>query len=266
MTETSLGILPTSRWPLATDNFDTTMAFIYGINAVTEALKADAGRIERICIERGQKNRRIQEIIDLGRENGVALAFEDGSWLDRKAEGGRHQGVLCYVSEMPTVGVEEILAQAKSPGLVLLLDGIEDPHNLGAILRSAEVAGADGVFIPQRRSAGLSGTAVKASAGAASHIKVTKIGNAAQLIERLKKSGYWIAGLDAEARRPIWEADFTVPTALVLGGEGSGLHRLVKEKCDFLVSIPVRGKVSSHNVSVAAGIALYEIIRQRILK
>ena len=241
------------------------MAILYGINPVAEALKADAGRIERICIERGQKNHRIQEIIDLGRESGVALAFEDRGWLDRKAEGARHQGVLCYVSEMPTAGVEEILAQAKTPGLVLLLDGIEDPHNLGAILRSAEVAGADGVFIPQRRSVGLSGAAVKASAGAASHIKVTRIGNAAQLIERLKESGYWVAGLDVDARRPIWEADFTVPTALVLGGEGSGLHRLVKEKCDFLVSIPVRGKVSSHNVSVAAGIALYEILRQRFL-
>jgi 23S rRNA (guanosine2251-2'-O)-methyltransferase len=239
------------------------MAIIYGINAVAEALKADAGRVERICVERGQKNSRIQEIIDLGRQNHVALSFEDKAWLDRKAEGGRHQGVLCYMAEMETVGAEEILAQAHSPGLVLVLDGIEDPHNLGAILRSAEVSGADGVFIPQRRSAGLTATAVKASAGAASHLKVTRIANAAQFIEQLKKSGYWVAGLDAESSLPVWEADFSVPTALVLGGEGSGLHRLVKEKCDFLVSIPVRGKVSSHNVSVAAGIALYEVLRQR---
>jgi len=239
------------------------MAVLYGINAVTEALKADTGRIERICIERGQKNSRIQEIIDLGREKGVALAFEDRSWLDRKAEGGRHQGALCYVSDVPTIDVEHILAHAHSPGLVLLLDGIEDPQNLGAILRSAEVAGADGVFIPQRRSAGLSGAAVKASAGAASHIRVARTGNTSQLIDRLKKSGYWVVGLEADAPLPVWEVDLKVPAALVLGGEGSGLHRLVKEKCDFLVSIPVRGKVNSHNVSVAAGIALYEIIRQR---
>ncbi len=239
------------------------MAIIYGINAVAEALKADAGRIERICIGRGQKNPRIQEVIDLGRQSHVALSFEEKSWLDRKAEGGRHQGILCYVAEMATVGVEEILAQARTPGLVLLLDGVEDPHNLGAILRSAEVAGADGVFLPQRRSAGLSAAAVKASAGAASHLKVTKVANAAQLIEQLKKSGYWITGLDAGSNLPVWDADFSVPTALVLGGEGSGLQRLVKDRCDFLVSIPVRGKVSSHNVSVAAGIALYEVLRQR---
>ncbi len=239
------------------------MAIIYGINAVIETLRADAGRVERICVARGQKNPRVQEIIDLARLNHVALSFEEGAWLDRKAEGGRHQGVLCYVAEMATVSVEDVLAQAHAPGLVLLLDGIEDPHNLGAILRSAEVAGADGVFVPQRRSAGLNATAVKASAGAAAHLKVTKVPNASQLIEQLKKSGYWITGLDEESGRPIWEADFSVPTALVLGSEGSGLHRLVKEKCDFLVSIPIRGKVSSHNVSVAAGIALYEVTRQR---
>jgi 23S rRNA (guanosine2251-2'-O)-methyltransferase len=239
------------------------MAIVYGINAVAEALKVEPGRLERLCIERGQKNPRIQEIIDLGRANHVVLSFEDKTWLDRKAEGGRHQGVLCYMAEMATVGVEEVLARAHSPGLLILLDGIEDPHNLGAILRSAEVAGADGVFIPQRRSAGLTPTAVKVSAGAASHLRVTRIANAAQLIERLKKSGYWVAGLDADSGQLIWEADFSVPTVLVLGSEGSGLHRLVREKCDFLVSIPVRGKVSSHNVSVAAGIALYEVIRQR---
>lgn len=239
------------------------MAIIYGINAVAEAIKADAGRVERLCVARGQKNPRIQELVDLARQNHVALSFEEGVWLDRKAEGGRHQGILCYVAEMATVDAEDILAQAHTPGLVLLLDGVEDPHNLGAILRSAEVAGADGVFIPQRRSAGLSATAVKVSAGAAAHLKVTKVGNTVQLIEQLKKSGYWITGLDEAAGKPLWEADFSVPTALVLGGEGSGLHRLVREKCDFLVSIPVRGRVSSHNVSVAAGIALYEVVRQR---
>lgn len=241
------------------------MAIVYGINAVGEALKADAGRIERLCVARGQKNPRIQEIIDLGRASGIALSFEDKAWLDRKAEGGRHQGVLCCLAEAPTVGVEEVLAQAHAPGLVVLLDGVEDPHNLGAILRSAEVAGADGVLVPQRRSAGLNATAVKSSAGAAAHLKVARIHNTAQIIELLKKNGYWAIGLDADSNLPIWKADFSVPTALVLGGEGSGLHRLVKEKCDLLASIPVRGKVSSHNVSVAAGIALYEVIRQRSL-
>jgi 23S rRNA (guanosine2251-2'-O)-methyltransferase len=163
-------------------------------------------------------------------------------------------------------GVEEILAQAGSPGLVVVLDGIEDPHNLGAILRSAEVAGADGVIIPQRRSAPLSAAAIKASAGAASHLKVARSANTARAIEQLKEAGYWITGFDAELGRPLWEVDLTAPTVLVLGSEGSGMHRLVKEKCDFLASIPMRGKVSSYNVSVAAGIALYEVLRQRTRK
>ncbi len=239
------------------------MALIYGIHSVEETLRADPGRIEKICVQRGQKNRRIQELIDLGRERGIPFAFEDKAWLDRKAAGERHQGVLCYVSEMNTYSVEEILHRAASPGLLVILDGIEDPHNLGAILRSAEVSGADGVFLPQHRSAGLGAAAVKASAGAASHIRIARTGNVSQLIELLKKNGYWIAGLDAGSGRPLWEADFRIPTALVLGGEGAGLHRLVKEKCDFLVAIPVRGRIDSHNVSVAAGIALYEVVRQR---
>jgi 23S rRNA (guanosine2251-2'-O)-methyltransferase len=219
--------------------------------------------VEKICVERGQKNHRIGEIVGLCREKNVPVSFEEKAWLDRKSGGARHQGVVCYISEMPVIGAEDILAQAGSPGLVLVLDGIEDPHNLGAILRSAEVAGADGVFIPQRRSAPLSAAAVKASAGAASHIKVARCTNTARLIEQLKEAGYWITGFAAESGRPIWEPDLTVPTALVLGSEGSGLHRLVKEKCDFLATIPMRGKVASYNVSVAAGIALYEVLRQR---
>jgi 23S rRNA (guanosine2251-2'-O)-methyltransferase len=239
------------------------MALVYGIHAVEETLKSDAGRIERICIQRGLKNARIQDIIDLGRKAHVTVTFEERVWLDRKAEGERHQGVLCYVAEMPLLAVEDLLGAASSPGLVVVLDGIEDPHNLGAILRSAEVSGADGVIIPQRRAAGLSSTVVKASAGAANHIKVARATNTSSVIELLKHGGYWIVGLAGEAGRPLWEADFGVATAIVLGNEGAGLHRLVRGRCDYLVSIPVRGKISSHNVSVAAGIALYEVVRQR---
>ncbi|HYK91799.1 MAG TPA: 23S rRNA (guanosine(2251)-2'-O)-methyltransferase RlmB [Acidobacteriota bacterium] len=239
------------------------MGLIYGIHAVEEALKADRGKIEKVCIQRGQKNPRLQEIIDRCRESHIPISFEARDWLDRRTDRQRHQGVLCYVAEMPTYTVDDILEKASAPGLLLILDGIEDPHNVGAILRSAEVAAADGVFLPQHRSAGLGTTAVKTSAGAASHVKVARAANTAQLIDLLKKNGYWVAGLDAGTGRPIWEADFTIPTVLVLGSEGGGLHRLVREKCDFLVAIPVRGKISSHNVSVAAGIALYEVIRQR---
>ena len=240
------------------------MSVLHGINPVLEALKASPEKIERICVERGQKNARIQEIIDLARQSHVRISFEDRFWLDRKAQGERHQGVLCYAAEMATLSAEEILEQAKSPGLLIILDGVEDPQNLGAILRSAEAAGADGVFIPRHRSAGLSATVVKASAGAASHIKLARGGNLSQLLELVKTKGYWVAGLDAESGQPVWKADLTAPTALVLGSEGSGLHRLVKQKCDFLVSLPIRGMVSSYNVSVAAGIALYEVLRQRM--
>jgi len=167
---------------------------------------------------------------------------------------------------MAALTEEDILEQAKSPGLLIILDGIEDPHNLGAILRSAEAAGADGVFLPRHRSAGLSASVVKASAGAASHIKLARSPNIAQLIESLKKKNFWTVGLDAGSSQSIWECDLTVPTALVLGNEGSGLHRLVREKCDFLVSLPIYGKVESYNVSVAAGMALYEVLRQRAPK
>jgi 23S rRNA (guanosine2251-2'-O)-methyltransferase len=217
-------------------------------------------------IQRDQHSPRIREILGLARQAGVPVSFEERSWLDRKAEGNRHQGVLCHLSEAPTLEIDDLLERASTPGLVLVLDGIEDPHNLGAVLRSAEVAGADGIFLPQRRSAGLNPTAVKASAGAASHVRIARIGNVSRALELLKQKGYWITGLDANAASSLWDADFTNPTALVLGSEGSGLHRLVRGKCDFLVGIPVRGKISSLNVSVAAGIALYEVLRQRALR
>jgi 23S rRNA (guanosine2251-2'-O)-methyltransferase len=240
------------------------MSVLYGINAIHEAIKAQPGKIERLCIERGQKNSRIQEIIELAKQNHLQFSFEDKSWLDRKSDRARHQGVLCYIAELTTYDPDDIVAQGKSR-LIVLLDGIEDPHNLGAILRSAEAANADGVFVPQHRSSGLTASVVKASAGAASHIKVARIINVSQTLESLKESGYWTVGLDAASDLPIWKVDLTTPTVLVLGNEGSGLHRLVKEKCDFLVSLPIRGNVGSYNVSVAAGIALYEVLRQRSL-
>ncbi|HSW40516.1 MAG TPA: 23S rRNA (guanosine(2251)-2'-O)-methyltransferase RlmB [Acidobacteriota bacterium] len=242
------------------------MSVLYGIHAALEALKARPDRIERICIERNLKNPRLQEIIDAARKKNVRISFEDRTWMDRKTGGARHQGVLLYAAEMELLSIDDIIARAQSPGFVAVLDGIEDPHNLGAILRSAEAAGCDGVFMPRRRSASLSSTAVKTSAGASSHIPTARVANISRLIESLKKAGYWVAGLDASAGRPIWEIDLTAPVALVLGNEGTGLHRLVREKCDFLVSLPIRGKVSSYNVSVAAGISFYEVLRQRAQK
>jgi len=239
------------------------MEIACGIHAVLEAIRSGASRVERVCVQRGIANARIQEVIDLARAHGIPLSFEERAWLDRRAGGERHQGVVCSLASVPAATAEEILGRAPAPGLVIVLDGVEDPHNLGAILRSAEVAGAAGVFLPQRRSAGLGAAAMKASAGAAAHIPVARVPNIARLIETLKERGYWVVGLDAGAKLKLWEADLAAPTALVLGGEESGLHRLVREKCDLLASIPVRGRVASHNVGVAAGIALYEAVRQR---
>jgi len=239
------------------------MSFLYGIHAVLEMLRAGPSRIERITIQRGLYGPRLQEAIDLARRLRVPLSFEERAWLDRKAGGVRHQGIVCQVGESATLAAEDVVEQALSPGLILILDGIEDPQNLGAILRSAEVAGADGVILPRRRSAGLTAAVVKSSAGAASHVKIARISGTNRAVEIVKKSGYWVTGLAVGAERQLWEVDFSMPTALVLGAEGSGLHRLVRESCDFVVSIPARGKVSSYNASVAAGIALYEVLRQR---
>ena len=240
------------------------MSVIYGINAAAEAIRAHPERIERISVERGGRNRRIGEIILEARQKHVRVSFEERAWLDRKADGERHQGILCHIAEANTLDADDILDAAKSPGLLAVLNGIEDPHNLGAIIRSAEAYGLDGVFIPKNRSAGLSPAVVKASAGAAAHVKLARIGNTAQFIEFLKKKGYWIVGLEADAGKMIWESDLTMPTAFVFGGEGKGIHRLVKEKCDFLVSLPIYGHINSLNVSVAAGIAFYEALRQRM--
>jgi 23S rRNA (guanosine2251-2'-O)-methyltransferase len=239
------------------------MSVLYGIHAVGEALKAHPEKIGRICVERGRKNLRIREIIDAARQKHVRISFEERSWLDRKSEGARHQGILCYASEITTFESDDIIEQAKFPGLLVVLDGIEDPHNLGAILRSAEAARADGVFLPQRRSAGLTAAAVKASAGAASHVKVARVPNISRLIDALKERKFWVIGLDAASDKPIWDLDLTMPVGLALGNEGTGLHRLVKERCDFVASLPIKGNVGSYNVSVAAGIALYEVLRQR---
>ena len=239
------------------------MSMIYGINAVTEAIRAYPERIERICIERGPKNPRIQEIVREAQLRHVRVSFEERAWLERKADGARHQGVLGYISEMDTLDPDTILDAVQSPGFLVVLDGIEDPHNLGAILRSAEASGVDGVFVPKNRSAGLNATVAKASAGASAHVKLARITNTAQFLESLKKKGYWIVGLDAAADQPIWKVDLTMPIALVLGSEGAGMHNLVKKKCDFLASLPILGNVSSFNVSVAAGIAFYEALRQR---
>ncbi len=235
--------------------------FIFGINPVFEALRA--GRVRRVRVGT-RDDRRVEEIIALAREKGVRVERVDAPTLDREARGGVHQGVVAELDPPRGYSVEELVAAAApEPALLVVLDGIEDPHNIGAVLRSVDAAGAHGVVRQARHAAPLDGVAMKASAGAAATVRVATVVNIARAVEELKDAGVWTVGLAGDAAERYDAADLTVPTAIVLGAEGSGLRRLVRERCDFLVSIPMRGSVSSLNVSVAAGVTLFEAIRQR---
>jgi 23S rRNA (guanosine2251-2'-O)-methyltransferase len=239
-----------------------------GIHAVREAL--EAGRaFDRIVIARGRQDTRVEEIVQLARERNVPLRFEDRAQLDRLAGSKDHQGVVALAAARAAATVEDILAAANAgagrgqKGLIVLLDGVEDPHNLGAIIRTALASGAHGVIIPERRSAGLTDTVARASAGALAHLPVAKVTNLAQSMEELKEAGYWLIGLDERADKSYTQADYTSPVGIVLGGEGKGLHDLTRKRCDFVVSLPTTGPVKSLNVSVAAGVVLFEALRQR---
>jgi 23S rRNA (guanosine2251-2'-O)-methyltransferase len=239
------------------------MNLICGINPVLEALAAGTRHFDRLLIVKGLRSRRLSEAMGRATRLSIPLRFEMRETLDRMAGGVPHQGIIAVVSEKPTLSLDSLLAAVREPALLVALDGVEDPRNLGAILRTAEAAGADGVLLPDRHSAGLSETVGRASAGALEHVKVARIGNLVQALETLKGRGVWVVGFDA-AGTERWDAvDLTRPVALVLGGEGRGIRRLVREHCDHLVSIPHFGHVSSLNVSVAAGVALYEAVRQR---
>jgi len=239
------------------------MNLICGINPVLEALGAGTRHFDRLLVVKGLRNRRISDAISRAGHLGIPLRFEARDTLDRMAGGVPHQGLIAVVSAKPVISVDKLLEEARTPALVVVLDGVEDPRNLGAILRTCEAAGADGVLLPDRHSAGLSETVSRASAGGLEHVRVASIGNVVQAIEDLKKRGLWIIGFDASGTER-WDAiDYRRPIAMVLGGEGRGIRRLVREHCDHLVSIPLFGHVNSLNVSVAAGVALYEVVRQR---
>jgi len=239
------------------------MNLICGINPVLEALTAGARHFDRLLVVKGLRSRRLSEAIRRATLLGIPLRFEMRETLDRMSAGVPHQGVIAVVSEKPVLSLEGLLDTANDPALLVVLDGVEDPRNLGAILRTAEAAGASGVLLPERHSAGLSETVARASAGALEHVKVARVGNLVQALEALKARGVWVVGFDA-AGTERWDAvDLARPVALVLGGEGRGIRRLVREHCDHLVSIPHFGHVASLNVSVAAGVALYEAVRQR---
>jgi len=239
---------------------------IFGINPVLEALRS--GRpIQRLLIADHRKtDRELREIFRLAKSSGVELRFASRDALNREAPQTAHQGVIAMVTAQKYAEFHDVLkipAQKGQVPLFLILDGIEDPRNLGAILRSADAAGVHGVVIPERRAAGLTETVAKAAAGALEYVPVAKVANIVNTIEALKKAGVWIAGAEAGGDTVYWDADFVRPTALVLGGEGKGVRRLVREHCDYLVTLPLMGKISSLNVSVAAGALLFEVLRQR---
>jgi 23S rRNA (guanosine2251-2'-O)-methyltransferase len=236
------------------------MPTIYGINAVTEALRA--GRVTALRVSK-RSDDRMRGLLALAQERGVPLRRVDQDDLDRVAPGAVHQGVVGELTAGRDYDVADLVNEAPSPALLVVLDGIEDPHNFGAILRTADAAGAHGVIRQTRRSAALGEAAAKASAGAVAHVKIANVVNIARAIEELKELGVWTVGLAGDASASYDELDLTIPTALVLGAEGDGLRRLVRERCDFLMKIPMVGHIGSLNVSVAAGIALFEAVRQR---
>lgn len=234
---------------------------ICGVHAVYEALASQRQPIERIHIAREAHSPKLKEILNLARERGVPVRKEERAVMDRMAEGAVHQGIIA-VSAAMKYGHFDALFKAEPP-LVVILDGVEDPHNLGAVMRTAEACKASGVVVPERHSAPLTATVVKASAGASAYIPVIRVKNLVSAIDEMKERGLWIVGVDPAGTRNWTDFDYKGPTALVLGGEHRGLRRLVREHCDVLVRIPMLGNIASLNISVAAGVVLYEVMRQR---
>ncbi len=240
------------------------MNYIYGINAVTEALKAHERAFSWVGISKERHDLRLQRVIDECRKKGIAVRFVSRAELDGMAGNNAHQGVVAVTSAKQYNDLDDVVdAKRGRHSLLVVLDGIEDPHNLGAVIRTADAAGADGVVIPERRAASVTAIVAKASAGASEHLPVAKVTNIARTLEELKARNIWVVGLDERGKQQYDALDYRMDCAIVLGAEGKGMHELVGRKCDFLVSIPMLGKVPSLNVSVAAGVMLYEIVRQR---
>lgn len=234
------------------------MSILSGIHPVAEALRAHHP-LDRVLVAQGAGGPRLQEIIDMARKASIAVRFEPRSALDRLAGTSAHQGVVALGAAMKYSGLDDVAPSE----MIVVLDGVEDPHNLGAIIRTAHAAGAGGIIIPERRAAGVTDVVAKAAAGALEHLPVTRVTNINRTLEELKQSGHWIYGLDERGTEPYDCVEYNTPTVLVLGGEGKGLHDQVRKHCDVLVRIPLAGKISSLNVSVAAGVVLFEWRRRR---
>jgi 23S rRNA (guanosine2251-2'-O)-methyltransferase len=241
------------------------MEVLYGLHPVEEAIRSGSRQLDHVSVARERRDDRLERLIELCRTAGVRVTLEPRDQLTRLARTDAHQGVLAVVQVRKFLGVEDLLAP-KADGehtFLLALDGIEDPHNLGALLRTADAAGVDGVVLPERRSAPVTATVAKTSAGASEHVRIARVTNLVRALEQMKQRHVWVIGLDERGTPDYTEFDFKIDCVLVLGREGAGLHDLVKKTCDHLLRIPMAGQVSSLNVSVAGAIVMYEAMRQR---
>lgn len=239
---------------------------VYGVHPVLELLRAGERPLDKLYVLKGRGGGQVDEIIRLARAQGVTLHFESRAALDRLATHEKHQGVVALIAAKAYDSPEDIKKIARErnqPLLALLLDGVEDPRNLGAIIRTADAVGVHGIILPRHRSVGLTGSVVKASAGAVEHLAVARVINLTSAVEDLKEEGLWIIGLEPTASQAYTELDYKGPVGIVVGGEAKGIRQGLLKHCDYLVSIPMKGRVESLNVSVAVGILLYEILRQR---
>ncbi len=241
---------------------------VEGRNSVIELLESGKD-INKIFVEKGEKHGSIHKIIAMAKEKRVIIVEKDKRQMEEMAQNKNYQGVIALVPPFEYCEIEDILDKAKEKDedpFVLILDGIEDPHNLGSIIRTAETAGVHGVIIPKRRAAGVNSTVAKVSAGAVEHMLVARVTNITDAIDKLKKEGLWICGTDINTDKYYYEQDLTGPIGIVIGNEGSGMSNKVTKNCDFLVKIPMKGKVTSLNASVSAGIVIYETLKQRLQK
>lgn len=256
-----------NRRPIVPDDFEIDENILFGRNAVIEALKSER-EIDKILIQKGEKEGSVIKIISAAKAKSIVVVEVEKNKLDELTGREKHQGVVAYVAAHEYVSVEEILEDAAAkgePAFVLILENIQDPHNLGAIIRTAHTAGVHGIIIPKRRAVGLTGTVAKSSAGALEHTKVAKVSNIAQTIKDLQQKGLWIACADMDGK-VLFEENLTGPIGIVVGSEGEGISKLTKQTCDYVVSVPMYGKVTSLNASVAASLMVYEVVRQRNFK
>ena len=239
---------------------------IEGRNAVLELLESGKD-INKIFVEKGEKHGSINKILAKAKERKVIIVEKDKKQMKEMAQVENHQGVIAIVPPFEYCEIEDILEEAKNRNeepFILILDGIEDPHNLGAIIRTAETAGVHGIVIPKRRAASVNSTVNKVSAGATEHMKIARVNNITETIKFLKKNDVWICGTDMNTKQYYYQENYKIPIAIVIGSEGFGISRLVKENCDFMVKIPMKGKITSLNASVSAGIIIYEAVKQRM--